>query len=1472
MVSPTTIGAQLDALRLTEAVRRRLVDFSADDNYVRDEPLSAICRHLWAGPPEQGGLVSDLWVEGAFPADIAPQTLDSLVKDGLFNADLCAQLDREGAVPRRRPLYMHQAESIDRARELGPDGERPAVVITAGTGAGKTESFLLPILNDLYERHGGGASGVKCLILYPMNALVNDQVDRLYTWLRGQDRLTIFHFTSETPEDKKSADRMGIPNWDACRIRTRRGARGLETRNGQPMDVSQRGRVPDILITNYSMLEYMLCRPQDAVFFGSALRAVVLDEAHLYTGTLAAEITLLLRRVSTRCGVSADDVLQMATSATLGTGNDDELRDFARDIFSKRHAHVVQGRPIRAPMGPTAPPQDPPVAASLANMMWLNEPLIVTDTDAGDAPRLTNDPAMCRRLRAQLPLLVSNNVIAEVEPEEECPAALLHRTLRASPLLQHIESILWEEKRLPLQALTERLWGSDDGVAMRATVILLQLGASARLQVGDYPLLPHRIHLLARPSAGFVVCLNGECSGPAAVKLSPLGSVAATSEDSCQYCASAVVSLCRCRNCGEWVLAARLDGNRLRPAVTSERDTGALRFLTLRMEETQPVITLNPVTGDRSGAGSAGVRVTPITHCPQCGRETSEGESFAGPFSTGGPLTLAILAETVLAELPPYPSQHNQWLPGRGRRMLAFSDSRQEAARLGPRLTRQHETQLIRAAIVRLLSEQPVADADVIASLQTDIEDLKGQLAGGVLSGPMRQFKEKTLRERQRALESYTVGGSIGDWSTNLSAQLLLSQVLDPQHGAKHYAHGHPSNGMRAWSQKEWDANWTQVRQQSQSFLAREFASPVRRAISAETLGLVEVTYPGLDRLEAPGDVIGRLPSVEMRERLVTCWSAFMHGLCDTLRGDGAITLGEDQEDRAYQFGSVYLGKWVSEQHTGPGLERFVGTTMKQRRRLFAAAVLSACGLASEAMDQWSKDILNAAFRQLRDNAPLLGQPVQPTALTWLQRTDRQTQQGAPADAIRLVFPHLGLRHPLELYRCARTGHVWVRSVLGCAPEQGCNGTLQRVDEGDLDGDPRLARQRREYRESPVFQMGLWAEEHSAQLSPQENRRLQDLFKAGIRNILSATTTLELGIDIGGLNAVLMGNVPPGKANYLQRAGRAGRRADGSSIVVTYARPRPFDNEVFQRFGEYLERPLHRPLVLLNRARVVCRHFHSYLLGEFFRSVYPPTAIVGAMQAFGTMGGFCGVARPPYWKNNEARPSVEQPEVQAHVPPATRQWWNPGLRAPGLEAQFLQYLFWVRDWNEERVRPDAERLLSETIVEAELGDWDQLLERVSDDFASAIENWRKDYDYLLSAWYGADQKAQANAIRYQLTALYDITLIEGLADHQFLPHYGFPIGVHKLRVIAPDSDHPGRVRDEDQYRLERGSLLALREYVPGSQLLVGGKQVTSHGLLKHWSGGQPRHIHRAAGSVLHMPQRTLLLLDGRRARWLPHLW
>jgi len=224
------------------------------------------------------------------------------------------------------------------------------------------------------------------------------------------------------------------------------------------------------------------------------------------------------------------------------------------------------------------------------------------------------------------------------------------------------------------------------------------------------------------------------------------------------------------------------------------------------------------------------------------------------------------------------------------------------------------------------------------------------------------------------------------------------------------------------------------------------------------------------------------------------------------------------------------------------------------------------------------------------------------------------------------------------------------------------------------------------------------------------------------------------------------------------------------------------------------------------------------------------------MNAFGSMGRFCGVSLPPYWKDGD-QPTATQPVPL--LPPnsaASLSWWNPALQSPGLEAQFLSYLFWLRDWCERDLRETAKILFHNTAVEAEVSDWTKLLQSVVDAFGAAIHDWRQEYDNLLLSWYVSDQKAQANAIRYQLSTLHELTVIEALADKQFLPHYSFPIGVRKLRVIAPDERREGKIREEDQYRLERSSLLALREYVPGSQLLVGGKLVSSRGLLKHWTG------------------------------------
>src|SRR5581483_2378838 len=254
--------------------------------------------------------------------------------------------------------------------------------------------------------------------------------------------------------------------------------------------------------------EYMLSRPQDAVFFGKALRTIVLDEAHLYTGTLAAEITLLLRRLLDRCDRSSEQVLQIATSATIGKDKEGmaELEDFAAQLFTKDRSliKVIRGESTRISLPPEVPPEHPLSANMIAERTWLTDRTIELNASQNETILATN-AVMCQALARNLTLLVDNQTVEEsIRQSENKPAILLYHALRFSPLLHRLATILWERKQLSLHDLVQSLWGIFDEDAKYATILLLQMAAAARRSVSDYPLLPNRIHLLARPTDGLV--------------------------------------------------------------------------------------------------------------------------------------------------------------------------------------------------------------------------------------------------------------------------------------------------------------------------------------------------------------------------------------------------------------------------------------------------------------------------------------------------------------------------------------------------------------------------------------------------------------------------------------------------------------------------------------------------------------------------------------------------------------------------------------------------------------------------------------------------------------------------------------------------------------------------------------------------------------------------------------------------------
>ena len=835
----------LDALKLAASVKSRLVDYCASELATPREDVARRARALWSGPAQEGGLVQDLWIEGAFPALPSPETLGELVARGHFPSALAQQLDKRGAVPLDRPLFMHQAEALASTLRRG-GGPRPAVVVTAGTGAGKTEAFLLPMLRTIVEERRAPNGGVGAVVLYPMNALVNDQVARLYAWLQGQTdtNVSLFHFTSETPEDKADANRLGVESWDKCRFRTRKQARGLEDAAGAR---TSGGPVPDIVVTNYSMLEYMLSRPQDEVFFGENLRVVVLDEAHLYAGTLAAEMTLLLRRLLARCGKRPEDVLSIASSATIGSGKPDELASFGASLFSRSPSQVIPVIGKHAPCELASETVDGHGALDrlCEAETFVRDMQTLRIDDDGEPRMVEDDPATCQWLTEKLLIPLAGTAWRSGEPVSS-PARLLHTSLRYSSKIRDLDGAL-RGGPVSLSALSVSLWGearadSEAERRQRATLVLLTLAAAAREHIDRHPIVPHRLHVLVRGAEGLSVCLNPGCSAPSDRHALGRGALVGGPPGLCPWCESRTLPLYRCTRCGDVALGLRVEsgGASISGPLAPHLPNRAVMCAAARPQshdesvEGREYLYVDSKSGEILGAGD-GEQLAKIDACPSCGQqrgpipadddEEDESRGFRG-FIVSNRVARNIVAETVVLALPPIASRRRKWLPAEGRRLLAFSDSRRDAAYLGPKLAQQHERLVFRAALARAIRREP--SPDELQLLQDDLAAKERQLAKAGAS--LRPKLEEQIGRLSAEIRTWTTGWSLDEVVKALAADDVLEELLDRDMGSEHAPH--------AWIEdpdRERNRNWLRIRDKKNltRLIAREVAMILPRLVDS---------------------------------------------------------------------------------------------------------------------------------------------------------------------------------------------------------------------------------------------------------------------------------------------------------------------------------------------------------------------------------------------------------------------------------------------------------------------------------------------------------------------------------------------------------------------------------------------------------------------------------------------------------------
>lgn len=252
------------------------------------------------------------------------KSINELIKDNVFEKEFL----KVGDLDFDRPCYAHQVNAFTRI------GNGKNIVVTTGTGSGKTECFMLPIINELIKElnNGDKEPGVRAIFLFPLNALVYDQIDRLRSFLKNYEEIKFGFYTGRTPEDRKSKD-------GRKQIELYKRKYGEPSKNEILTREEMRANPPQILFTNYSMLEYLLIRPSDESLISQEalkhLKFIVLDEAHIYRGALGIEISFLLRRL---LGTANKNVQFVLTSATLGRGKEDlpDIVDFASRLTSSK--------------------------------------------------------------------------------------------------------------------------------------------------------------------------------------------------------------------------------------------------------------------------------------------------------------------------------------------------------------------------------------------------------------------------------------------------------------------------------------------------------------------------------------------------------------------------------------------------------------------------------------------------------------------------------------------------------------------------------------------------------------------------------------------------------------------------------------------------------------------------------------------------------------------------------------------------------------------------------------------------------------------------------------------------------------------------------------------------------------------------------------------------------------------------------
>ncbi len=1143
-------------------------------------------------------------------------------------------------------LHVHQVRAVEEALA----GRH--MVITAGTGSGKTEAFLLPVLDELlaesaswggagspdgahwWEQHAahfspqrlsetGHTPAVRTLVLYPMNALVEDQLVRLRraldgegprSWLDAHRRGHRFYFGRYTgrtpvPGDIARADRRAsLAAWlrDASQRaeraeqldRSHTGGRavpnhryyvqrtdGAEMRSRWDM----LAHPPDILITNYSMLNVMLMRQRDDAIFESTRAwieaspshrfTLIVDELHMYRGTAGTEVAYLLRNLLLRIGLAdkPDQLRILAASATLDAADG---AGFLEEFFAR------PAESFRVVPGELAPRSDH--SGNLAAYAGRYASLATAGT----------------------------------EPDSDACTALLDHSMAGAALAACASDHPGAQAQADMAA---QLFPGATAEEQRAALNGLLL-ASARAPGSPVRM---RAHLFFRNIEGIWACSDPACpSVDTAFRGTDrrVGKLFSRPQAICD-CGSRVLELLYCQNCGdiflggyslpdpsmvgeylgpddpvldrvpEQALLARTAGSYAVywPRTAQPEDTN-WQAGCFRMRFKRAVWSPREGRLALSHAGSTGYRFTidttdptrpatalpPFpTRCPACGddweriwsregaRQPEDPDRMRSPIRTmrtGFEKVTQVLSDALLRDLT-----------GNNRKLVLFSDSRQDAAKLSAGLELRHYQDTVRQLLIAALAQRG----------RSDLTGFEAFVAGS--------RSEQDVAARRRFAEGYPEDADA------LMVAALPTATAQDRARAERVRTGHAAGGARL--------------------------AVLRSDVEHHLLAL------GVN----PG---GPRPSLQSGHGGIPWWT-----LADWNRDPPAFRGDLSEEERDL-------------------LER-IRTRLREECLVAVYGAMSrdfeSIGLAFGTIQPVAGDIERGSL-PAETTAQLVAASVRILAdrrrfHNWLRRTEQDNppmplRRFWEAAALKLGVPEVAVQDAVErAWGSHVTGYLVSPDALVLLPAPATARRCQRCHRqhvnpsagvctkcaGDLGKEAPTVEDRDDYYRWLARAAGdpfrLHCEELTGQTDTKDSQarqaRFQNIFLDGENgridgiDLLSVTTTMEAGVDIGGLTAVVMSNMPPVRFNYQQRVGRAGRRDDPLALSVTVCRGRSHDDFFFANPERITSDPPEPPYLDLRRPEIIQRVLAAETLRRAFRAAL---ALPGAPDSGDNVHGEFGLA------------------------------------------------------------------------------------------------------------------------------------------------------------------------------------------------------------------------------------------------------